>query len=241
MLARTQMMNMSREIISRNSSPPPKHDLDSIELRVHATKSLCDDVAQVLLGHKFMPLGMWMWLVNSEIVYVAPHMSPPSSPASGRSRRDSSRRSSRSRHSSASPPRKSPRVEENHEEEEEGNPEDEQDPEPQDKVGRPGSSSPRQEPQIEGAGPSNGTEQANAFYLFFPQANDRIMALEVADQAAAARYPVLEDPREEQEEEEEPVMTAKRTSAGNSLRRRSAESYHCPCLHKVCTYHCMTK
>ncbi|EGT51699.1 hypothetical protein CAEBREN_21258 [Caenorhabditis brenneri] len=78
----------------------------------------------------------------------------------------------------------------------------------------------------------------NGFYLFFPQANDRIMALEVADQAAAqlASEGVLVDP-------EEAVMAAKRTSSGrgSSMRRRSADSYACPCLHKICSYHCMTK
>ncbi|CCD68768.1 U-scoloptoxin(04)- [Caenorhabditis elegans] len=80
----------------------------------------------------------------------------------------------------------------------------------------------------------------NGFYLFFPQANDRIMALEVADQVVAKQLAsdgdLLVDP-------EEAMMEAKRASSsrGSVMRRRSAGSYACPCLHKVCTYHCMTK
>ncbi|KAF1766046.1 hypothetical protein GCK72_006002 [Caenorhabditis remanei] len=78
----------------------------------------------------------------------------------------------------------------------------------------------------------------NGFFMLFPQANDRILALELADQAAAqlASEGVLVDP-------EEAMMAAKRTSSsrGSMMRRRSADGYACPCLHKVCSYHCMTK
>ncbi|PIC46845.1 hypothetical protein B9Z55_006404 [Caenorhabditis nigoni] len=78
----------------------------------------------------------------------------------------------------------------------------------------------------------------NGFFMLFPQANDRIMALELADQAAAqlASEGVVVDP-------EEAMLAAKRASSNNrgSMRRRSAEIFSCPCLHKVCSYHCMTK